>query len=341
MAPASAPAGQDPERLYRSACLPCHGADGSGRSAPVAVAVPPLDFSNCRLASAERDSDWAVAIARGGPAVGRASEMPSFGDTINAEDIDALVRHLRTFCADRRWPSGQVNVPRPIGTAKAFPEDEIVVGPGVWRRPGDRWRFALDNLYSMRVGRRAAVEVGVPLETVRWVTGYVVGIGDVSLSGKYVLHASRERIATAGFETRLPTGSRRWAFGEGTARFEPFLAVAHAKPRWAIQAELRGEIPAHYRTLERDEENRHLLYNAYLGYELDAAPSAWSVAVELHGLDNRLAITPQVRKGLSRTGALAAALGVRLPVRNGFLPQEIRWAGYLQWAYREPIRARR
>jgi hypothetical protein len=53
-----------------------------------------------------------------------------------------------------------------------------------------------------------------------------------------------------------------------------------------------------------------------------------------------MALTPQVRKGLTGTGALAAAVGVTLPL-NKRDTQGIRWAGYLLWEYLEPFRAAR
>jgi mono/diheme cytochrome c family protein len=69
-------------------CARCHAPDGSGKVAEP-ITVEPLDFSDCRIASAEPDSDWDLAIARGGPADGLASEMPAFGDTLSPEQVRA------------------------------------------------------------------------------------------------------------------------------------------------------------------------------------------------------------------------------------------------------------
>jgi hypothetical protein len=64
------------------------------------------------------------------------------------------------------------------------------------------------------------------------------------------------------------------------------------------------------------------------------------VGVELNGANREVAVTPQLRKGLTRTGALAAAVGVRIPI-TAREEQAIRWVGYLLWEYLEPVRPRR
>jgi hypothetical protein len=53
-----------------------------------------------------------------------------------------------------------------------------------------------------------------------------------------------------------------------------------------------------------------------------------------------VALTPQVRKGLTATGALAAAAGVTLPI-NQRDAQGVKWVGYLLWEYLEPWRAKK
>ena len=66
--------------------------------------------------------------------------------------------------------------------------------------------------------------------------------------------------------------------------------------------------------------------------------NTWTIGIELNGVDERVAITPQLRKGLTRTGALAVAGGVRIPI-NHRDQQATRWVGYLQWEYLEPVLA--
>jgi hypothetical protein len=95
--------------------------------------------------------------------------------------------------------------------------------------------------------------------------------------------------------------------------------------------------------------DKTLVYNAYLGRDTSGAPDTWTLGVELNGevgfpmdapSSSVVAITPQVRKGLTGTGALAASFGVMLPL-NKREEQGMRWVGYLLWEYLEPLRARR
>ena len=109
--------------MWNAWCARCHAPDGSGRMADRPVSIDPLDFTDCRVASAEPDADWALAIRDGGPAVGLSSMMPAFGEALTAEQIRGFVALLRGFCGEPRWPHGNLNFPRPIFTEKAFPEN--------------------------------------------------------------------------------------------------------------------------------------------------------------------------------------------------------------------------
>ena len=59
--------------------------------------------------------------------------------------------------------------------------------------------------------------------------------------------------------------------------------------------------------------------------------NAWTVGATLGGEDTQLFLTPQVRKGLTRTGALAAAFGVRTRIAGGFDSRRTSLIGYLVW----------
>ncbi len=102
-------------------------------------------------------------------------------------------------------------------------------------------------------------------------------------------------------EATLPTGQRYKEFGKGTVVFEPYVAA---------------------------------------GAMVGNAPDTWTLGVELNGENRKLAITPQVRKGLTGTGALAASLGVSIPVKYRG-EKVVSWVGYLLWEFLEPLRARR
>jgi hypothetical protein len=118
------------------------------------VKTDPLDFTNCRQASAESDADWTRVIARGGPAAGLSSEMPEFS-MLNESQIGALVRRLRAFCSDARWPTGNFAFPRALFTTKALPEDEVVIRPMVSHGEFAKMRSRIAAAYEMRLGGRA------------------------------------------------------------------------------------------------------------------------------------------------------------------------------------------
>ncbi len=73
-----------------------------------------------------------------------------------------MIDHVRTFCAERGWPRGDLNLPRPFVTEKAFPENEAVltttIVPGHERSVGNQF------LYEHRVGRRGQYELFVPFD---------------------------------------------------------------------------------------------------------------------------------------------------------------------------------
>ena len=79
-------------------------------------------------------------------------------------------------------------------------------------------------------------------------------------------------------------------------------------------------------------------YNVFVGRDLTETLNTWTVGVELNGVNDDLAVTPQVRKGLTRTGALALAVGMQYPL-NHRRDRPIRWVGYLLWEYLDPVRA--
>jgi hypothetical protein len=192
-------------------------------------------------------------------------------------------------------------------------------------------------------------EVGVPLVSSRTAAlslpsvGLVstqssaAGIGDIELSFKYTLLASDRApgILTAGLETSLPAGSSEKGLGSGTVIWEPFLSAGTTIGDWYLQAQAKVELPN-----DPEKADRVFVYHVYLGRDTSQAPDTWTLGIELNGEKNELALTPQVRKGLTRTGALAAAVGVSIPITERD-EQPTRFVGYLLWEYMDPVRARK
>ena len=342
--------------MWDAWCARCHADDGSGKVNEPTITVAPIDFTDCKIASGEPDVDWERAIAKGGPGVGLSPEMPAFEDSLSRDQIAAFVSHIRTFCKEPGWPSGNTNFPRPILTGKAFPENEFLILPAVahWNEdPAPSITEAsLVALYERRLGKRSMIEIEVPMVRTNALTTWTGGVGDVAIGFKHALYAtagdpttgSPPRIFSLGLEAVLPSGDRFKAHGSGTAIFEPFISAGTMLRNWYVQAELKAEFPA-----DRVRADRALVYRAYVGRDTSAAPNTWTIGVELNGegvyplqgvTTNVVALTPQVRKGLTGTGALAAAAGVMIPI-NKRDAQGVRWVGYLLWEYLEPWRARR
>ena len=326
----------DPAETFQKFCSACHGTDGTGRTDNLALATRPMDFTNCSVTTAEPDIDWHLVIQDGGPIAGLSSQMPAFGDVLDATQMARLVAFIRSFCTEPGWPSGNLNFPRPIFTEKAFPENEVVVLPAVLHGAGQEVAARLRAVYERRIGQRAHVEVGAPLETAGGTPRHT-GLGDITVAGKYVLHTDSRstRLVTGGLEVSLPTGRSRRGLGAGTTIVEPYLAFGTTILDVYAQTHVKLELPA-----RRPWAARDLVYNVYPGRDLSQTGNTWTLGIELNGVDDHVAVTPQVRKGLTRTGALAVAAGVRLPV-NQRDTHQMRWVGYLLWEYLEPVRAAR
>jgi hypothetical protein len=88
---------------------------------------------------------------------------------------------------------------------------------------------------------------------------------------------------------------------------------------------------------------QHLMYNASLSRDWSTTPTGWTRGVEVSGVGSGIGLVPHVAKGLTRSGSLTAAVGVRLPVSapSPYVTDLTRWSGYLLWDYMEPLRARR
>lgn len=326
--------------MWGAWCARCHAADGSGKVNEPTVTVVPMDFTDCHLTTPEPNADWERAIAKGGPGVGLSSEMPGFEDSLSPEQIAGFVTHIRGFCKETGWPMGNLNFPRPIVTEKAFPEDEFLILPAISHKTESGSSLtdtALVGLFEKRIGKRAMYEIAMPLATTDFGSSRRSGLGDIEAAFKYTTYASEAtaRIVSVGLEAVIPNGSQEKGIGHGTFIFEPFVTAGAMLRDWYVQAQAKVELP-----VDLVKAGRAYVYNLYLGRDMSAAPDTWTFGVELNGENHEVALTPQVRKGLTRTGALAGSLGVMIPL-NEREEQGVRWVGYLLWEYLEPVRARR
>src|SRR4026208_2623464 len=172
-------AGMTGEQLFKKACAACHGADGKGQPLDVrGFETEPPDFTDCHLTTPEADLDWNSIIHLGGRARSFNRMMPSFADELDDQEIAKIIGYLRTFCTEPGWPRGDLNLPRPFVTEKAFPENEAVLTTTIV--PTHEKGVSNDFLYEHRVGKRGQYEINVPLAFQQGNRGtWAAGVGDI------------------------------------------------------------------------------------------------------------------------------------------------------------------
>src|SRR5690606_1754867 len=145
--------------VYESSCIACHGPDGRGGVNPELEKIAPTpDFSDCSFVSREPDRVFLAISHGGGPARGYSALMPGWEGTFTDEELQLAISHIRTFCTDASWPRGELNLPRPLVTAKAFPEDELVISTA-----GQSGSVTTKVHYERRFGALNMFEVVLPI----------------------------------------------------------------------------------------------------------------------------------------------------------------------------------
>lgn len=304
----SAQGAQNPDRsamsagqLYESACVACHGADGRGQ--PLAVRgfdTDPPDFTDCSLTTPEADLDWYSVIHRGGPARAFDSMMPAFGDELSDAEIEKLIGYVRGFCTERGWPHGDLNMPRPFVTEKAYPENEAVV-TATMARGSDRAVSSV-FLYEHRVGRRGQYEI------------FARDVAEIGGAYKHVLFDSHRSgsIFSGGGEVK---------FQAGGPVFEAFVTLSQALPMVTdgfLHAHAGFEAPADAESAPKETFWRLAVGKSFMEHPWGRA---WSPMVELlasraiqAGTTNEWDVLPQMQVSLSTRQHVLLNAGVRVPV---------------------------
>jgi mono/diheme cytochrome c family protein len=307
--------------VYHTACASCHGADGRG--APqhaVAFETELPDFTDCSFATREPDGDWAAVVADGGPARAFDRMMPAFGDALTEAEIQRALDHVRSFCRSRAWPRGDLNLPRPLVTEKAFVEDEAVLTAAVAvKRPS---AVTHKLVYEHRLTPLGQIELIVPFGFLEAEAGgWRAGLGDVALGTKWALvHSLRAgSIFSLAAEVILPTGDEERGFGKGVTVVEPFLAFGQLLPADSfVQLQAGAEF-----STEPEEAAHEIFWRGVLGISFSQGRSgrSWTPMVEVLGfreLEEEQAthwdLVPQLQVSLSTRQHVLACLGVRVPV---------------------------
>jgi cbb3-type cytochrome c oxidase subunit III len=309
-------AGRSGREVYETICVTCHGPDGRGGVNPaIESIVKPPDFTDCGFAAREPDRGFLAVAHQGGPARGFSPLMAPWGTMFTEEELSRAIGHIRTFCTDRRWPRGELNLPRPLVTAKAFPEDEAVVSTSA-----QSGHILTKVHYERRFGPLNQLEVIVPIASVDAAPGRSSGLGDVALEYKRTLAHSlaRGNIFSLTGELVLPTGSRTRGLGKGYAVLEPFATFGQVLPaNGFLQMQAGFALP-----LERGHDNE-VFWRAAVGASLESGRFGrlWSPMIEVlaarplvSGARIEWDLVPGTQVTLNARQHVRLAGGLRLPV---------------------------
>ena len=323
--------------VYRFACAACHAEDGRGEPRAVVGFDTPLpDFTDCAFATSESDFEWNAVVHRGGPARALDRRMPAFGEALTAEEIQRAIDYVRSFCRSRAWPHGNLNLPRPLVTEKAFPENEAIV------RVASPQEHFVETLfvYERRIGPRSQVELAVPFNVTQAFGAWQRGLGDVTAGFKQVLvHSTRKgAILSAGVDMTFPTGKEALGLGHRLRVFEPFAVYSQRLPaNIFVHAQVGVEKPLNLAV------KREVFWRMAAGKTFVHGPwgRTWSPIVELlavrefvPGEPESTEVLPQLRVTLSRRHHVSANAGVRVPftvpsaVRRSSLIGAVLWDWY-------------
>ena len=329
------------EEIYKAGCVSCHGPDGSGQPQALAGFEPPAtfpDFTDCPTSTVEPDVQWRAIISNGGPARAFSEIMPSFKDFLNEEQIDKVIEYVRSLCTEPSWPRGNFNLPRPLVTEKAFPENEAVVSGAFNTRgaPGG----GITAIYERRIGPSGMIELLVPYEVTHDLSGTHSAFGDIALAYKRKLWSSLPRgsILSAGGELIVPTGNSTIGTGGDSTVFEFFTAFGQLLPRDSfLQLHTGFELPVHPSKVPRAYYLRTTLGKTFATE--GGLGRRWSPMTEfifdrdlVSGAPNHWDIVPEIQIPISKRMHILANIGVRIPVNHtANRPRQLVF--YLLWDY--------
>jgi mono/diheme cytochrome c family protein len=312
------------DAIYHAGCAGCHGPNGEGAPDTTVGFDKPDTFPNfteCDTTTPELDVDWKATIRDGGRGRGFSRIMPAFAEQLTAAQIDAVIAYLRTLCRDASWPRGELNLPRPLTTEKAFPEDETVMTTAVTaHRAPD---VTHEIVYEHRLGNRNQLELSIPLASLHDETGTVArGVGDVGIGIKRVLFASANSIVSAQGELIMPTGNKAKGLGSGVTVFEAFAAYGQILPsHMFLQAQAGTEQPTSTRDTPRAVFCRAAL--GISGRQESGVGRMWSPMLELiadrdleDGARTTVDLMPQFQVTINRRQHIRVNVGLQVPAAN-------------------------
>ena len=313
------------ERLYKSGCIACHGANGTGGPETLTEFKRPDTFPNftrCDQTTPEPNSAWKDVIVHGGPSRGFSEIMPAFGELLTSDQIDDLIAYLRSLCGNPHWARGELNLPRALVTEKAFPEDEEVISTAINTHgaPG----FTTDIIHEQRFGVHNQIEVDVPLQFQDENHTWYGGVGDATLGVKREMWSNLRTgsILSLFGGVIVPSGNKQRGFGTGTTTFEMFAAYDQLFPtNTFVQFQAGAELPRH-----TDIAPQTLYWRTALGQSIAANHGLgrlWTPMVEFvaardlvdHAKTN-WDVVPEMQVTISRRQHIRANIGFSKPFTN-------------------------
>jgi mono/diheme cytochrome c family protein len=337
------------KQVYGSACIACHGPGGKGVPREVRGFQQPHtfpDFTRCDQTTSELNNDYRAVITNGGPFRGFSQIMPSFKDALTPQQITEVIRYIRSFCRNPKWPPGELNLPLALNTEKAYPEDELVLTSSVnTRGPG---MVTNHVIYEQRFGMKNQLEVDVPLAFAQPDRTWYGGIGDTSIGVKRVMFSKLTSDEGLGSGTIFslqgnivaPTGNRAHGLGDGTTEFETFIEAGQLfRSNTFLQFQGGAILPT-----DTSKVPQNTFWYTTIGQMFEQGNGLgriWSPMLEILGsrdLMNQAKtnwdLVPQMQVTLSKRQHVRGALGVRTPVNNtvGRSPEVM---FYVLWDWQE------
>jgi hypothetical protein len=247
--------------------------------------------------------------------------MPSFSEELTPDQIDAVITYVRGLCRDKRYPRGELNLPRPLFTEKAFPESETVETLAFTaHRASD---MTTELAYEHRLTARDQLEVAIPFASLHDSSGArVSGVGDVALGWKRVLFANRNSIVSGQGEIIFPSGNADKGLGGGVTTFAVFAAAGQMLPADSfVQFQIGTDQPT-----ATDVAPRTLFWRLAVGHSVrqeDGLGRLWSPMVEVvsdrefvEGASANIDLVPQLQVTLNRRQHVRVNVGLQMPVTN-------------------------
>ena len=313
------------KQIYQAACVACHGPDAKGmpissRGFKAPDTFP--DFTRCDQTTAEPDSSWKAVIVHGGPYRAFSQIMPSFSEALTSDQIDEVIKYLRSFCTNPHWPRGELNLPRALVTEKAYPEDELVLSTGinVQGAPGNETHI----IHEQRFGVKNQIEVDVPVNFQDQDHTWYGGIGDVTFGLKRVIYSSLQKGSIFSLQGSViaPTGSTTRGFGTGTTTFETFGAFDQLfRSNTFIQTQFGADLP-----VDTQKAPQSIYWYTAVGqmFAQDRGLGRlWTPMFEFlatrdftTGANTNWDVLPEMQVTISKRQHIRGDLGVQIPVNN-------------------------